>query len=139
MRIRPLPLLRAFLLLAPLTARASGGEGDRPPGPPPELRKQAEAACADKASDAACTVTFGDRTLEGTCRTPHHGESKTLACMPARPPGPPPGSLEACSGKQEGAACTVETPRGQLNGTCAKPPHGDGALGCRPERPPAQR
>lgn len=64
-----------------------GGSGHRRPhGPPPE----AIAACTDKAAGAACSVTFGDRTLTGTCAAPPDGG--TLACRPdGPPPGPPPG------------------------------------------------
>lgn len=54
--------------------------------PPPE----AFTACEGKAADAACTVTFGDRTIEGTCRTPPPDSGETrLVCFPARPPGGP--------------------------------------------------
>lgn len=34
------------------------------------------------------------------------------------PPGPPPEFFTACQGKKEGAAVTVNGPRGQMQGTC---------------------
>ncbi|MEM8609426.1 MAG: hypothetical protein AAGF92_20155 [Myxococcota bacterium] len=39
----------------------------------------------------------------------------------AQPRGrrPPPAAFEACSGKSEGDRCTVDTPRGTMEGTCA--------------------
>ena len=47
--------------------------------------------------------------------------------------GPPPEAIEACKDLGEGDACSVETPRGKLEGTCRKPPRGDGdGLACVP-------
>jgi hypothetical protein len=47
----------------------------RPPGPPPE----AVDACKGKSAAETCTVTFGDRTLSGTCVA---GADGRLACHP---------------------------------------------------------
>ena len=63
-----------------------GGPGGRPHGPPPE---EVFAACDGKAADAACSVTLGDHTIEGTCRAapPTMNETR-LGCAPSRqPPG----------------------------------------------------
>lgn len=61
-----------------------GGPGGRPPGPPPA---EVFAACDGKATDAACAVTLGDRTLDGTCQGPPPGVDETrLGCAPSRPP-----------------------------------------------------
>lgn len=63
-----------------------GGKGGHPHGPPPEA---IFTACDGKAADAACTVTLGDRTIEGTCKAPPPGvEGTRLGCVPARPPRP---------------------------------------------------
>lgn len=41
-----------------------------------------------------------------------------------RPPHPPPPeAFEACADLDEGDACTVETPRGELQGTCGYLPN----------------
>jgi hypothetical protein len=65
-----------------------GGPGGHGPGghaPPPEVF----AACDGKAADTACSVTLGDRTLEGTCKAPPPGVNETrLGCAPSRPPPP---------------------------------------------------
>lgn len=63
-----------------------GGKGGHPHGPPPEA---IFVACSGKAADAACTVTLGDRAIEGTCKAPPPGVEETrLGCVPARPPRP---------------------------------------------------
>lgn len=60
-----------------------GPHGGRPPhGPPPE----AVAACSGLSDSAACSVTLGSRTLQGTCRAAPGPDGGTLACMPAPPP-----------------------------------------------------
>lgn len=59
-------------------------------GPPPE----AFTACDGKTADAACSVKMGERTFDGTCRTPPPGsDEKRLACGPkhdGKHDGPPP-------------------------------------------------
>jgi hypothetical protein len=60
--------------------------GDRPPPhrPPPA----AFDACKGKNAGDACSVTFREHTMTGTCATTPDAE---LACRPDRPPpGPPP-------------------------------------------------
>jgi hypothetical protein len=70
-------------LVSPLAALAQG----RPPHAPP---KEAFEACASAKEGDACTVTFGDHEIKGTCASFPGGES--LACRPnGPPPGPPPG------------------------------------------------
>ena len=69
----------------------------RVPGPPAE----AFAACKSLSEGAACTVKFGDKSVDGTCRNGPDGQGEQ-ACVPAnlppppprgdRPPGPPAGS-----------------------------------------------
>ncbi len=67
------------------------GHGGHPHGPPPA---EVFAACDGKAADEACSVTIGDRSIEGTCKAPPPGVAETrLGCAPARPPrheGAPP-------------------------------------------------
>ena len=49
--------------------------------------------------------------------------------------GPPQEAFAACDGKSEGDSCSVETPRGTLEGTCGRPPRGeDERLVCMPPR-----
>ena len=47
-------------------------------------------------------------------------------------PAPPPGAIEACASRRQGAACSVQTPRGELDGRCAL--EGD-VLACIPSDP----
>ena len=117
-----LPLAAA----ATLVARAD----DRPPHTPPP---EAYTACDGKQVDAACTVTFGDRTLEGTCAATPDGR---LACRPSRPP-PPPEAFTVCDSKKSGDGCTVTFHERTMDGTCAAVD--DGRLACRPSGPPPRR
>jgi hypothetical protein len=50
-------------------------------GPPPE----AVEACAKLSAGDACTVHFGDHTMDGTCRNGPDGNGP-LACAPKGPP-----------------------------------------------------
>lgn len=79
-----------LVLTAGATATVAFAE-DRPaPRPPPE---EAFTACEGKAAGAECTVTFGGRSLTGTCLAPPPHVSETrLFCAPPRPSndGPPP-------------------------------------------------
>jgi len=65
-------------------ARSAEAEGPRR-GPPPEAIQ----ACAELEQGDACSVTFEERSVEGTCEETREGE---LAC---RPSGPPPGERRA--------------------------------------------
>jgi hypothetical protein len=52
-------------------------------GPPPEA---VFAACDGKADGDACSVTLDTRTIDGSCRMPHHDAgSPRLLCAPAHP------------------------------------------------------
>jgi len=51
--------------------------------------------------------------------------------------GPPREAIEACTGLQVDAACTVDTPNGSLTGSCGYTPSGD--LACIPEGGPPNR
>ena len=53
---------------------------------------------------------------------------------PPGPHNPPPEAFEACRGRNQGDACTVNTPHGTLTGTCETFP-GQGLV-CRPACPP---
>lgn len=53
--------------------------------------------------------------------------------------GPPPEALEVCESVEVGTACSFEGRRGTLEGTCEAPPHGEGALACRPADAPPPR
>jgi hypothetical protein len=53
-------------------------------GPPPFAYE----ACVDKAQGDDCSVSFGDRTIAGSCIT---GLNDKLFCLPDEMPPPPPG------------------------------------------------
>lgn len=44
---------------------------------------------------------------------------------------PPQQAIDACSGKQQGATCSITTPQGMLSGTCKTPPNA--SLACVPQ------
>lgn len=119
------------------------GPHGHPHGPPQE----AFDACSGLAANDACTVSLGEHTLQGTCRSgPDDG---SLACAPKGPPpggpggphggrpphGPPPEAVAACSGLADSAACSVTFGSRTLQGVCRSGPNG-GSLACMPARPP---
>lgn len=57
--------------------------------------------------------------------TPSTGAQGSQAAQPpAHPRGhhrPPPQALQACAASQAGAACSFESPHGQVTGTCRAP------------------
>ncbi|HVW24243.1 MAG TPA: hypothetical protein VHC69_02685 [Polyangiaceae bacterium] len=110
---------------------ASGAYADAPP-PPHGPPKEAVDACVNRAEGDSCTVTFGERSVNGTCEKAPSGE---LACRPNGPPPPPPEAFEACAKASAGDACTVTFHEHTLNGTCERFP-GESALACRPSSPP---
>ncbi|HWA76691.1 MAG TPA: hypothetical protein VG937_30370 [Polyangiaceae bacterium] len=110
----------------------TGANGQRPHRPP----QAAFDACKGATEGASCSVTFRDRTVDGTCRKGPNGEDE-LACVPAHPPGPPPEAVEACTNASEGAACRVTFRGDTWDGTCRKGPHGESVLACMPDRLPA--
>ncbi|MEM1025182.1 MAG: hypothetical protein AAF627_19550 [Myxococcota bacterium] len=61
-----------------------------------------------------------------------------MSLVLSHPPGasPPPEALAACEAANEGDACTVQTPKGALMGTCRLVP--EEVLACVPHdhRPP---
>ncbi|RMF14909.1 MAG: hypothetical protein D6761_08720, partial [Candidatus Dadabacteria bacterium] len=91
--------------------------GHRPSGPPPEAFE----ACADREVDEDCTVDTPRGEMKGRCVTAR-GEG-TLVCAPGRrsghrPSGPPPEAFEACADREVDEDCTVDTPRGEMDGRC---------------------
>ncbi len=67
------------------TTLACKPEGDHHHrGPPPE----AFTACANASASQACSVTFGEHTMTGTCVSAPEGSR--LVCRPDHPPAPPP-------------------------------------------------
>ena len=125
--------------LSPLAADegSAGPPGPPPFGPPPE----AFAACQDLSDGAACSVTFHEQTLDGTCRKGPNA-SAALACVPANMPPPPlpgpppPEAFAACKDLADGATCSVTFQDRTLDGTCRKGPDGKGELACAPTRMP---
>jgi hypothetical protein len=69
-------------------------------------------ATATPADDLASTADGGDQAPAE--RTPPSGETGE-----APQGGPPQEAIDACVGLAENATCTVDTPDGQLTGTCA--------------------
>lgn len=124
--------LAAASLVAVSLPLALAGANDRPP--PHKPPQAAIDACAKLAKGAACSVTFGDRTMNGTCES--IPQTSTLACRPEHPPGPPPEAVDACNGATSGDACSITHGDHTISGTCERGPDGNGPLACRPAGPP---
>ncbi len=119
----------AALSFVGLAAFAAGvAQADGPPPPPPE----AYAACDAKNVGDACTVTFHDISIDGTCDL-FRSDSRP-SCRPNHPPPIPKAAFDACRDKKEADACTVTFDGHTIDGTCEHGP-GDG-LSCRPSGPP---
>jgi hypothetical protein len=116
----------ALYALASSTALAGPPPGARPPLPPEAL-----SACQKAREGDTCSVTFHDRTLQGTCRT--LPDRTQLACLPAHP-SPPAEAFEACAGASADDPCSVRFGDRELEGTCEAA--GDDGLACRPSGPP---
>ena len=114
-----------------VAASAAHADGSPPPHGPP---KEAIDACTNRAEGDSCTVTFGERTMNGTCEKAPSG---ALACRPNGPPPPPPEAFEACADSKAGDVCTVTFHEHTLSGTCETFP-GESALACRPSGPPPE-
>lgn len=132
------------------------GPGPRGPhGPPPE----AFDACASKSTGAACNVKFGDKNIDGTCRTPppSGAEDARTFCLPKDMPprggpgdgagldgrphhAPPAEAFAACDGKAGGATCSVKLGDRSIDGTCRTPPpdSGETRLACVPAQGPGR-
>lgn len=108
-------------------ANADHPEHHRPP-------QEAFDACANHKAGDACSVTFGQHTINGTCSAGPDGNG-ALACKPDHPPGPPPEAIDACAKSAEGDACSVTFGDHTIAGTCAHGPGGNGPLACKPNRP----
>lgn len=62
---------------------------ERPPHPPRKPPPEAFEACAKLKQGDACSVTFREHTVQGTCDA--FPDTTALACRPSGPPpGPPP-------------------------------------------------
>lgn len=118
-----------------LAASAGTPTADAPPPPHHKPPQAAFDACKGASEGAACSVTFGDHTMSGTCRKGPNGEGD-LACAPDHPPGPPPEAVEACKSAAEGDACHVTLHGETFDGTCRKGPDGNSTLACAPPHPP---
>jgi hypothetical protein len=92
------------LLLALVLAFDAGSNAPPPPhhghhAPPQE----AIDACTKKKADDACSFTFRDHAITGTCKAPPDNASQ-LACRPDHPPPHHGGSDEPPPPPPEGAA-----------------------------------
>jgi hypothetical protein len=115
-------------LVAAFAALLSGARADdrAPHAPPPEPHT----ACDGRQDGAACSVTAGDLTVQGTCVSAPDGR---LACRPGAPP-PPPEAITACDAKQAGDGCSVAFGPLTMKGICTAAE--DGRVACRPNGPP---
>ena len=143
-------------LLACASSMAFAQHGHR--GGPPQ---EAIDACSGAAPEQICRFEGRRGEVNGTCREVRDG---SVACVPDRASeygqrrgrggdandagnyqsrhgggrrGPPPEAYTACEGLSEGGACSVETPRGTMNGTCRVPRRGsrqEASLVCAPTR-----
>lgn len=100
--------------------------------PPPEALQ----ACSGLQDGAPCSFTHHDHQVSGTCRTGPQGEAP--ACFPTKPfyghHSPPPEALQACSGLQDGTACSFTHNGHEISGTCRTAPDGKGPA-CLPTHP----
>ncbi len=122
-------LILATVILGALPFAIANADRPAPRKPP----QAAFEACAKAQQGDACSVTFGDRRIDGTCGP--FPDTTALVCRPDHPPGPPPEAVEACASSKEGDACTVTLGDHTLSGTCAKGPDGNGPLACKPAHP----
>lgn len=122
-------LVLATILVGALPFAIANADRPRPRTPP----QAAFDACAKSRQGDACTVSFGDRSIDGTCET--FPEATALVCRPSRPPGPPPEAIDACASLHEGDACSVALGDQTISGTCSKGPDGNGPLACKPAHP----
>lgn len=79
--------LRAVLLATSLGTALHGGASIAQPREERQPPPFAYTACEGHAEGAACEVTFGDRTITGTCGL---DRSQRLFCRPTNMPPPPP-------------------------------------------------
>lgn len=63
----------------------------------------------------------------------NNGEGGMQGNQAGKPMTPPQAALEACSGKSENTTCSVQTPNGNLSGTCKNTPDGK-YFACIPAR-----
>lgn len=119
-RSRLIPTLALVLALgaAAVIARADSGP-PAPPAPPANT-------CNGQQAGASCTITFGDRTIRGSCASAPDGR---LACRPSAP-APPAEAVTACNARRVGDACSVTFGPVSVSGSCATAD--DGSLACRP-------
>ena len=93
-----------------------------------------EAACAGLPEGALCTVTFEDRTQNGTCRRDDDDDNR-LACVP---PAPPQEAIDACTGLTDGDTCSFTFRDHTVSGACRALP-GGATLVCAPLCPAPRR
>lgn len=104
-------------------------------GPRGNMGAQLAEACSGKAAGDACTIAFGNRSVDGTCAD----RDGNVTCQPAdgslpQGPGIPGGRseafIQACSGKGTGDLCTLTMRNQTMDGTCADRP---GNITCVPD------
>lgn len=94
-------------------------------------------ACDEKAEGDACTITFGNQTIDGKCVN----RQGNISCIPGN--GVPgngsmgqmpsmAGGLEACGGKVEGDACAMTFRNQTVDGACR---NWNENLTCTPNNP----
>jgi len=86
-----------------------------------------EAACEGLPEGALCTVTFEDRTQNGTCRRDDDDDDRP-ECVP---PAPPQEAIDACTGLMDGDTCSFTFRDHTVSGACRALP-GAATLVCAP-------
>jgi hypothetical protein len=122
----PTRLVPALAIAVAMAVGAARADDRAPHAPPPEIFN----ACEGRQAGSACSMTFGDRTVQGTCAA---APDARLACRPGAPP-PLSEAVAACEAKQVGDGCSVAFGPLTMSGTCAAVE--DGRLACRPSGPP---
>lgn len=74
---------------------------------------------------------FNDRDDQGPRNGRGFNQGNRYNNQNRRSDGPPQAAYDACDSKSTGSACTVDTPHGELQGSCRS--MRNGKLGCRPE------
>lgn len=129
---RWLNLAWALLALAAFKAIPASAQDRLQHRTPPA---EAVQACSGLQDGAPCSFTHHEHQISGTCRVPPGGDA--AACMPAKNMlhhGPPPEALQACSGLQNGDACSFTHAGHEISGSCRTGPDGKN-LACFPAHP----
>jgi len=79
-------------------------------------------------------IVAGGAVEQGSTFSPNSGPDENIQVGQPDQAGPPQEAIDACGGLTVGAACTLETPNGNLSGSCTAVPTNE--LACVPEGGP---